>query len=185
MTLLVRESDHPELTQLLNQYPVKYSLLNPRHILELKLHLYLCHRHLQVLSFISDPHHHHHLQVLSFISDLLHHHHHHQDPAIHEAGGRVEENWWSLAINFREKKLTPEETAELKRDWRRFLEEYKAELSKILEKDPLSDKFPCNNCDKLVTRQGFIRHLTLQGCSAMKPEVKWGNYFKMFSNKFV
>ena len=157
MTLLVRESDHPELTQLLNQYPVKYSLLNPRHILELKLHLYLCHRHLQVLSFISDPH---------------HHHHHHQDPAIHEAGGRVDENWWSLAINFRRKKLTPEETAELKRDWRRFLEEYKAELSKILEKDPLSDKFPCNNVDKLVTRQGYIRHLTLQGCSEMKPEVK-------------
>ena len=86
---------------------------------------------------------------------------------------------------FQKKKLTPEETAELKRDWRRFLEEYKAELSKILEKDPLSDKFPCNNCDKLVTRQGFIRHLTLQGCSAMKPEVKWGNYVKMFSNKFV
>ena len=86
---------------------------------------------------------------------------------------------------FQEKKLTPEETAELKRDWRRFLEEYKAELSKILEKDPLSDKFPCNNCDKLVTRQGYIRHLTLQGCSAMKPEVKWGNYVKIFSNKFV
>ena len=71
---------------------------------------------------------------------------------------------------FQKKKLTPEETAELKRDWRRFLEGYKAELSKILEKDPLSDKFPCNNCDKLVTRQGFIRHLTLQGCSAMKPK---------------
>ena len=68
------------------------------------------------------------------------------------------------------RKLSPEETASLKQDWRN--------LNKEFSKDPLADKVQCSRCDKQVTRVGYIRHATLQGCKNIK--VKWGNYVKIF-----
>ena len=74
------------------------------------------------------------------------------------------------------RKLSPEETADLKKDWRRFLQGFKNDLNCQLEKEPLAEKFACTRCDKLITRAGYIRHSTLQGCPNMNPQVKWGSY---------
>ena len=82
------------------------------------------------------------------------------------------------------KKLTPEETANLKQDWRRYIQGLKNELNKELSKDPLAEKLHCSRCEKLVTRAGYIRHHTLQGCRNMNPQVKWGNYVNIFQNKY-
>ena len=81
------------------------------------------------------------------------------------------------------RKLNPEETADLKRDWRRFVQGLKKDLNNDLMKDPLTEKLTCSRCDRLVTRAGYIRHSTLQGCSNMNPKVKWGNYVKIFQDK--
>ena len=82
------------------------------------------------------------------------------------------------------KKLTPEETAILKQDWRRYIQGLKNELNKELSKDPLADKLTCSRCEKLVTRAGYVRHNTLQGCKNMNPQVKWGNYVDIFQHRY-
>ena len=68
------------------------------------------------------------------------------------------------------KKLSPEETANLKQDWRRYIQGLKNYLQKELSKDPLVDKLQCSRCEKLVSRTGYIRHCILQGCKNNNPQ---------------
>ena len=65
---------------------------------------------------------------------------------------------------------------DLKIMWKQWLKGYTEEINEIIYNNPQGLHIKCDDCNKNVAKQSYLRHRTINGCSSINPKIKFYNW---------
>ena len=65
---------------------------------------------------------------------------------------------------------------EMKIMWKQWLKGYTEEINEIICNNPRGLHIKCDDCNKNVAKQSYLRHRTVNGCASINPKIKFYNW---------
>ena len=65
---------------------------------------------------------------------------------------------------------------ELRIMWKQWLKGYTEEINEIIKNNPRGLHIKCDDCNKNVAKQSYLRHRTVNGCASINPKIKFYNW---------